>query len=329
MAYVGSVNNAITHGGASDSLFALKTALLAAGWTVAQSGVTGGGVASSDLLTTVALFNTSFAWVRMQEPAGSPVKREYILQMGAAGTANGLIKYSRQTGFISGTPTATLAPNTGVGGDGIVWIGGGTDAIPTSVAISQASGYVQAIASNTLSGGASYGGYAFYLISYMTTPSVAAGFMYLLFSEPVAVGSTSSLDQDPTIRYAGAPNTLISQGAPAFSWWQAYGLGVAGTSYVTAGYAGTPCCTAVNTPMLTLASVSPYDNKVPLFTLLVGKPLFVPKGYTTGVSQFNTAQNLLDTFNLSTQEARLVVGNAAAGSYSASIPWVTNAVPLV
>ena len=110
MAYVGSVNNAITHGGASDQLFALKTALLAAGWTVAQSGVTGGGVASSDLLTTVALFNTTSAWVRMQEPAGSPVKREYILQMGTAGTANGLIKYSRQTGFISGTPTATLAP---------------------------------------------------------------------------------------------------------------------------------------------------------------------------------------------------------------------------
>ena len=328
MAYVGSVNNAITHGGASDQLFALKTALLAAGWTVAQSGVTGGGVASSDLLTTVALFNTTGAWVRMQEPAGSPVKREYILQMGTAGTANGLIKYSRQTGFISGTPTATLAPNTGVGGDGQIIVGGGTEANPTSTPLAQATGYAHAIASDTLSGGSSYGGYAFYMVSHLAAPTLAG--IYMMFSEPVAVGSTSSLDRDPTIRYAGAPNTLVSQGTAAFSWWQAYGLGVAGTSYITGGYSGIPCCYGGNTStLLTLTSVSPYDSKVPLFTLPVGKPTFIPKGYTTGVSQFNTAQNLLDTFNLSTPEARLVVGNAAGGGYSVAIPWITNAIPLV
>lgn len=322
MAWVGSVNQSITHGGASDALFTIKTALKLAGWVVVQTGGgTAGVVTSTDQLTTVVLFNVTGAWARMREPVAGPVQREYILQMGTANSAAAIIKYSRATGFTTGA-TTTVSPTTG-GGDGQLLNGTGSDAAPVAVAVAVAGGYCHAIASDTASAGV-YGAYAWYFFSYLT-PVTSANFN-LIFTEPVAPGSTSVLDQDPTIRFAGGGGVVIAQAPASVAWWQAYGL--VGATYITGGSAAIPVG-AANIPLFTLASISPYDSKVPMFPVMVAKPLLVYKGYTTGLLQFNTTQNLTDTFNLSTADARIAVGVLATGGYSAAVPWVTGVVPLV
>jgi hypothetical protein len=61
----------------------------------------------------------------------------------------------------------------------------------------------------------------------------------------------------------------------------------------------------------------------------VGIPSRIPKGYTTGVSTFYTTHNLLDTFNLSTSDPKIVVYLAASGLTSIAVPWLTNVIPTV
>jgi hypothetical protein len=333
MAWVGSVNQSITNG-AGSVLFAIKTALLAAGWSIEASGSGTAGVSSAgDNIPTAVVFGKAGAWARMREPVGASPQREYIFQNSTLNGANAIIKYSRATGFLyntgGNTPgfgTAIVAPITGTAplGDGVVVVGTGSDNVPVAVAFAQASGYTHAIASDTVSPG-SYGSYAFYSINYVAAPYAAA--LNVLIAEPVAVGSTSVLDQDPTIRYFGLGGGVAPIALPSWSWWQAYGL--AGATYVTFG--GT-CQISYGAPLVTvftIATVSPYDSKVPMYPMMVSRGLYMPKGYTTGALVFNTTQNLVDTFNLSSADARIAVSVAAGGGYCAVIPWITNVIPLV
>lgn len=353
MAYVGSSNNLVSNG-AGTYLWALKEALIAAGWQVISCGTGTGGsvVIGTDPFDTPAKFAAANAWMRIREPLvpGGIGQREYILQNSTASGTNAIIKYSRASGFGGGSQSATVAPTTG-GGDGRVMVGTGTDASPTAALLANASGYVTAVASNTASPGI-YGAYSWYLIGYLAGGTTVR----MAMTEAVAPGSTSTLDQDPTWRFgtsAGAVSgTAANQLNPwqlggawytneslGISYWEAYGL--QGEVYNTGGQTGqtravTP---ATNTTAVinSLTSVSPYDGREAMYPLLVGQasvsslgiPSRIPKGYTTGVVSFYTTHNLLDTFNLNTSDPKVVVYLAASGLQSIAVPWLTNVIPTV
>ena len=353
MAYVGSSNNVVSNG-AGTYLWALKNALVLAGWQIISCGTgTGGSVVSgSDPFDTAAKFAVANAWARIREPLvpGGIGQREYVLQNSTASGINAIIKYSRADGFNGGSQSATVAPTTG-DGDGRIMVGTGTDASPTAAVLANASGYVTAVSSNTASAGI-YGAYSWYLIGYLAGGTGVR----IAMTEAVAPGSTSTLDQDPTWRFgtsSGAVSgTAANQLNPwqlgaawyinevlGISYWEAYNL--QGEVYNIGGQTGNPRAVTPSTTTTaiinSLSSVSPYDGREPMYPLFVGQasvssvgiPSRIPKGYTTGVSTFYTTHNLLDTFNLSTSDPKIVVYLAASGLTSIAVPWLTNVIPTV
>jgi hypothetical protein len=350
MAYVGSTNIAVSNG-AGTYLFTLKSALVAAGWTlVSSSNGTTVSVFPADAVPNVTEFAKASAWARLREPLvpGGIGQREYILQNGTLNGTTAIIKYSRATGFSTGG-TATVAPTTGVG-DGQVMVGTGTDAAPVAAALANATGIVSAVASNTASPGV-YGGYAWYLIGYTIAPVAN---VLIALTEHVTPGSTSSLDQDPMWRYgtgAGAPvspqqgagflgGTAYSNAQPGAQWWQAYGLALpsyirGGTASIYVGRTPTTLTTFYETKEFT--SVSPYDGKEPLYPALMSRSIIsslslaavIPKGFSTGLAHFAATHNLLDTFNLNTADPKIVASVATTEFLGVAIPWITNIVPTV
>jgi len=171
MAYVGTTNTLIANGGSADYLFVIKQSLISAGWTLLASsnGVTlNTGTPATDNLTTAAAFNAASAWCRLREPSGAG-GREFILMHGAASSKDGLIKYSRSTGFnTTAAQNATTCPTTGVGGDGqliaalnttLTDLTATTSGSATAIVWTQA-GYVQCVANNVAVNGV-YGFWAF------------------------------------------------------------------------------------------------------------------------------------------------------------------------
>ena len=360
MAYVGSANNVVTNS-AGSYLYALKTALYGvngvggAGWELVSNstGAPGFTPTNVDQLTTPALFGAANAWVRLREPTfpSQFARREYILQNSTANGANAIIKYSRATGFNTGG-SATVAPTTGVGGDGQVVVGTGTDALPATALLANATGatsYVAAIASDTPSAGI-YGGYAWYLLGYTVGP---VGNVKLVLTEPVAANSTSSLDQDPMWRFGTGTlsvGTQLDPGWMAGSWysnqvqgiqyWQAYGIPAAPPSYIRGGQCAFTALRQAGTSTWNYQSAnffqsSPYDGTEPMYPLLVGQAgtpsisAAIPKGYTTGLATFAVTHNLLDTFNLSTTDPKIAVYLSASGLVSLAIPWLPGIIPAV
>ena len=358
MAYVGSANNVVTNG-AGSYLFALKEALLAAGWELVlnSTGASGFTPTIADQLTTPALFGAANAWARLREPA-IPVlfaRREYILQNGTASGVNAIIKYSRATGFNTPGANGSIAPTTG-GGDGQVVIGTGSDAIPTATLLANATGatsYVAAVASDTPSAG-TYGGFAWYLLGYTAGPVAN---VKVVMTEPVTPGSTSSLDQDPTWRFGtgSGGNVAAAQLAPnwlggawytneviGIQYWQAYGIPAAPPSYIRGGQSA---FTALRTPALNawtyqtanFVQASPYDGREPMYPMLIGQAgvssvgigAAVPKGFTTGLATFAATHNLLDTFNLSTADPKIAINLTTNGMVSLAMPWLTSIIPAV
>jgi hypothetical protein len=361
MSYVGSGNNVVSNG-AGTYLFVLKSALLAAGWELVSnsSGTAIPAPANTDVLTSAALFGAANAWARLREPTfpGQFARREYILQNGTQNGTTALIKYSRATGFNTGGSGA-VAPTTGTGGDGVLLVGNtvsGTDASPgTATGFANASGFVAAVADNTPSPG-TYGGFSWYLLGY----TAGAANIITCFTEAVAPGSTSSLDQDPMWRLGSgstfgpvtpttpSPSSLggayFANAWTGHSYWQAYGL--TSPSYIRAGQLGLPICIAPTTAASKtiaytagFASVSPYDGREPMYPLLLGQagvpssspsvPQSIPKGYTTGLVLFGATHNLLDTFNLNTADPKVAIALTANSLQSVAMPWLTNVVPAV
>jgi hypothetical protein len=334
MTYFGSTNIANT-GAAGTALFAIKTALQSAGWTVVSSGTgTGGTFDFSDQINTatgtaLGSFRVANAWVRMREPGAGT--REYILQNGSTNSsANAIIKYSRATQFGTNNNSATVAPTTG-GGDGIVFHGTGTDASPVQASLisSASAGYLHAVASDTPVNGV----YGWWYIWYLTA---SPQFTYVLGTEAVSAGSTPVTDADPSVRYNGSgtqiSTTSTTSGVGLFSWWEAYGL--AGATYRTGGYVAPYYYYNIGLPTGEFAtfpggftSLDPYSGKVPMLPLLVGKSGLMPKGFTTELLCFGTTQNGVDTFNLSTASPKIVISIQSQCPLAA--PWVTSVVPLV
>ena len=201
----------MSNGGAADMLFAIYGAMLSASWSCLGSGTgaAGGYSSSGSLITSAATFNSNGAWVRMREPSGAG-GREYLMMRGSAGV-NALIKYSRSTGFVSGSPAAAVAPHTGASGDGQVILGSGADTAATGPASAAAftdngTGYAHCVASDTANNGV----YGFWAMK--TAP--ATGILGSFFcSEAVQAGTTNAADTDPSWRAAAGGTTN------AAGWW--------------------------------------------------------------------------------------------------------------
>lgn len=124
--------------GLAENLLRLKTALVAAGWTVMASSDGTTYFPSSDGITVAGAvpggMRNTLAWFRIRQPAGTaaPVAgvREFVFQSKYdLGVQELRVKYSR-TGFVTGSPSATQVP---AASDELLWVGGGTDAVPTFV----------------------------------------------------------------------------------------------------------------------------------------------------------------------------------------------------
>jgi hypothetical protein len=329
MAYVGLTNVTIAQGGAADFLYATYAALTSASWVTLGSGTgaAGGYSSSGSLITSAATFNSNNAWARMREPGGVGA-REYILQR-STGATTAVVKYSRADGFTGGSPAAAVSPTST---DTKLIVGGGTDASPTGVTICGATGYVQAVASNT----ATNGTYGFWTFQYAAGTGTFGG---ILLTEGISPGSTPASDADPSWRLAVASSTWWSNAAPGVSWWQGYNL--AGETYITAGNLGFPGSSA-NTMTTTVTTMSPtantpfgvdpYDAKVSFFPFYIGKSATYPKGFSSGISFGLTSQNNLDVFNIATSEPRIAVNSVNNGSAPMPlivVPWVPNIIPVV
>lgn len=328
MAYVGLTNVTIAQGGAADFLYATYAALTSASWVTLGSGTgaAGGYSSSGSLITSAATFNSNNAWARMREPGGVG-GREYIFQRSTAATT-AIIKYSRSDGFVSGSPAAAVAPTTGASGDGQVIVGTGTDASPVSTIICGGSGYVQAIASTT----ATNGTYNFWTFQYAAATGVIGG---IFCTEGVAPGSTADTDGDPSWRLRATDSNFWNSNGAAISWWNKYNL--AGESYITGGqFATFGLPNSAFAPQFYYISgpapigQDPYGGKTGFYPLMVGKNGVYPKGYTSGISQGTTLQNLLDVFNISSAEPRIAVNIGTVSALALFvIPWVPNIIPSV
>lgn len=340
MAYVGSVNNVNTQGAAA-WFNAIKTALLAAGWELmaTSDGVTYQAGNTPDLLPNVAAWNVNNAWCRLREPGGVG-GREYIFMRGTGVNATtGVIKYSRSTGFVGGTATATQLPTTGANGDGVVWwasganIGFGFDATVINSTFARAlagtTGYVGCTASNTAVNGV----YGWWLLAYAAGTGATTG---VLWTEGVQVGSCPVEDQDPSYRMGADGNFFAYQGsAPNLvQYWQCYGLysRVSPETYFTncafgmyTTYNSAQNFGTVTTPRTSIG-LGVYGTNVQTYPVLVGgySSSIYPKGYTTGLRCINVALNNLDTLNLSSTEPQVVINN----TYGFVFPWVQTTAPI-
>lgn len=344
MAYGGnnSYNRAIQYGSA-DYCYVIKEALLWAGWTLMASSKGAGSYSTSvDQVPTALDWNNSGAWCQLREPAnGANPRRQYVFMRGSTATSM-IIKYSRQTGFISGGAAAVL-PTTGVGGDGVVWVAGsnigfGSESsitLPTqgiASSLAAGTGYVSCIASDTPTNGV----FGFWLVAYPYGGSSISGVM---LSEGMSSSSTPVQDADPSVRQFANGDWYSTNTNVALQFWQAYGTSQAlyvisstyWMGYVAINAAGTGN-NGMSVPSQTNTSLNVYDNKINVYPPLVtpavanGPAGSTPKGFATGVGLFNNISNLLDTFNLTSAEPRLVVGGRVC------VPWISsppNVLPLV
>lgn len=359
MAWVGtnSTNVSISQGGAADLLWAIKSALLEAGWRLmsygggASSGVYqapngDGSTAVADGLTTAADLNVNGAWFRMKEPGSTTAGRELIFQRGDAATEV-IIKYSKQSGFTGSDATYAVgeqySPTTG-GGDGQV-VFGSTSATTDDITVRAlyglagvaSSGYVQVVASDTADAN---GVWTFYAWSYVSTSSRTG--CYLFGIDGLMPGSHHPSDADPCCLLR---LDLTTSRNGAIRYWHGYGL--SGGSWESIGricYPGTHGSSQGLSYSLSyrhyasvFAPLSPYDNKVS--TVPVGYSLYVSiasasdskwKGMSAGIAKFDTNETTLRVFNTSSDNPKISIladYSNSTNPHGLLIPWVPNKEP--
>lgn len=364
MAFWGATNLTCTDATiVGDIIWATKTALKLAGWTVRGSsdGTTWQNGGSTDHITSQAVANNAGAWIRLREPSGAG-GREYVFFRGSAGTRSIIAKYSRSVGFGTGGAAQAL-PTTGASGDGVVWLAnvGGFSATATGTntydmatttfgqqvpygAIS--TGYINCVASDTPVNGV-YGFWGF--INTQGTGAV----QIIWYSEGMDASTCSPLDNDPSIRQNGNLLTLRSYNNNAGNsaqYWVGYpavwsspttaAYSVAGCGMTT--YNGYTSIGLINTWIWPLApgnlvqALSPYNGKSGLFPVLVAQggaavAGALPKGFTSGVRIVYGVFNSCDTLDLTTTSPSIILGST---TYSGTVPswivfpWVQNVLPL-
>jgi hypothetical protein len=355
MAWVGtnSTNVTIGQGGAADLLWAIKSALLEAGWRLmsfgggASSGVyqapnVDGSTAVADGLTTAASLNVNGAWFRMKEPGSTTDGRELVFQRGDAATEV-VIKYSKQSGFTGSNATYAVgeqySPTTG-GGDGqVVWSAAATSDGVTVLASNGAagvasSGYVQVVAADEADAN---GVWTFYAWSYPSAGSRTGS--YLFGIDGLLPGSHHPADADPCcllrLDLASSSNGVIR-------YWHGYGR--AGGSWESNGrvcYPGTHGSSSGYLYSLSyrryakVAPLSPYDSKASLIP--VGYSIHTAdedprwKGMSANIAKFDTNEVALRVFNASSASPKislLSTYSATTNPHGLVVPWVSNKEPI-
>ena len=357
MAWVGtnSTNVLVSQGGAADLMWAIKSALLEAGWRLmsfgggASSGVyqapnQDGVTAVTDTLTTAASLNVNGAWFRIKEPGVTTAGREYIFQRGDAATELN-IKYSYSSGFTGSHATYTVgeqyAPTTD-GGDGVSLFSTLTDSsvrASDGVATTLSSGSVHCVASSTAN---SAGVWEFFALSTSdaTTPVV-------VYQSGLLPGSYSSSDVDPSFRGVGVSSSFSSTlilTPNIVSFWNAYGT--ADEGYVRGARIG-PYITHNGLTVGSYAIGYPSTGNVGTndYSIYDGRPSLLPaglvysndssvyawinitahKGMPTNIHTFGATAVLGDTFNLDTENPKVVINITYAGL---TFPWVRNITPV-
>lgn len=343
---------------AGDWLWAIKTALKAAGWDVLGSGdgtsFQNGG--STDYVTSQTVASNNNAWIRLREPGGVG-GREYLFAKGSASDRL-LVKYSRSSGFTTVPGSASAIPTTGLTGDGVVFLGTstgfsatgtGTNTYDQAATVTPASptlaviqpGYVSCVASDTPVNGV-YGWWAF-------QNTLGNGFpQYMMFTEGMDAATCSPLDYDPSIRQwarASAQGNADDQrgyntntvnlvqfwegypavwSSPTTATYRLSGCGmISNMIFNTAGAAVNwvwPQPAASATPAL-----SPYNGKSGLLPVLIYKAGAIaagnlPKGFTSGLRFTYGPFNNCDTLDLTTSTPYITI--YASTMSSAATAWV-------
>jgi hypothetical protein len=265
---------------AADTFYNLKQLMKSAGWTVLSSSDGTTYSSSADIISSAGSgangMNNNNAWFRITDPA---LTREFVFQnKPSSGTMFAVIKYSRQTKFNGGTPSATNLPTTG-GGDGVVILGSGGDvASPTAVAFASTSGSAARIhlicESSPINGV-----YYWHLAVYQTTTSTLLSFFAHDYVSP---GSCSDNDNDPSYfvcdrNFTDFTYNLMSAttgtSVGALKCWYKYGLAGSnfdGNNNVYGGMYGTYTTFNAASAQYQMRvpsygpfplSTSPYDNK--------------------------------------------------------------------
>lgn len=347
MAKVANVNilvASVSTTGAADMLYYLKTTLVSAGWTVLSSGTGTAGTYNStgDSISSATVMNNANAWYRITDPAAV---REYVMQRGAATTA--VIKYSRQTKFAAGSPSATVLPTTG-GGDGVVLVGTGTDASPVAAAFvtSSTTARLHVVTNNAPTNGV----YPWYLYILATGGTTLLGFYS---HEAIASGSCSASDSDPSyfcccptsssFKDFAAPSLFAaSTGNPigSIKCWFKYGL--AGSNFDgNAGSGGGLFLTYANynvglaswTPRTPAnRGTNPYDNKdnalpagVISYSTVNTTAAF--KGFSSGIKLAMVLRDYPELLDKGTEDAYVYLPVITAGTTpSILVPWTSDNV---
>lgn len=192
MALQFNVNNTPATGAVA--MFTLWTTLIGATWTKQKDsdGTTysaSGVQVTSGAAGANGLANTN-AWGIFKMPGSN---KSFSIQRG---TTNLLwrIVYSPSVGFTSGTPGATQAASAS---DGIIMLGGGTEAAPTFAALYQTDGgyRLECAADNAAP-------FGFWSIAFPTGSSVVNNCTHTFALDAMRAGTTISTDTDPYVTFA-------------------------------------------------------------------------------------------------------------------------------
>jgi len=196
MAFLYDMNNASVLTSA-EVIFALKELLKLAGWDVPNSGDSLSYFSASDGITGAGSgaggLNNSTAWFRIRAPASMTPRREFVFQRGTTERA-WWIQVSAEDGFITGAPSATVAPTAG--DDENLH---GTAATGTTLFAAFSSYKYHMAADNAAP-------FTWYCESALN--GTGALDAILLFDTMVA-GSFNALDQDPAVYYVSNGSTAL------------------------------------------------------------------------------------------------------------------------
>jgi hypothetical protein len=369
MAWIGtsSINVAVSAGGAADLMWVIKSALLEAGWRLmsfgggASSGVyqapnQDGVTAVTDTLTTAASLNVNGAWFRIKEPGSTTAGREYVFQRGDAATELN-VKYSYSSGFTGSHAAYAVgeqyAPTTG-GGDGVSLFSTLTDSsvrASDGVATTLTTGRVHCVASSEANSAGVWEFYAFSTggISSATPAPV------VIYQAGLLPGSYPESDLDPSFRGVGSASRIYTtlQGSDnTVSFWNAYGTGSQGYvrgarigqyySYIGWSAGGWPIGYPA-TGLLAGSDVSIYDGDPALLpvgwvfsndnTVYPYINIMANKGMPSNIHTFRIACSKGATFNLDTDNPKVVINAASTGltaytTIGLTFPWVRNVTPV-
>jgi hypothetical protein len=352
-----STNVAVAQGGAADLMWAIKSALLEAGWRLmsfgggASSGVyqapnVDGVTAVTDTLTTAASLNVNGAWFRIKEPGSTTAGREYVFQRGDGGTKMN-VKYSRASGFTGSHATYAVgeqySPSTD-GGDEVSLFTAISDTgvrASDSLNTTYSSGRVHCVASGAVSPG---GVWEFYALS-----TNGSSDPIIIYQAGLLPGTYASNDGDPSYRGVGKPkyfieiNRFVQSGADTgagtyitdsrdiVSFWHAYGTAEeVYVDYARLGQYFSAFRCAWGTYNSNLNSI--YDDKPALLpggtvnatTHSATTKTRVVKGFTNEFKTFTGNHALGDTFNLDSESPYVTINTFYIGI---AMPWVRNVTP--